>query len=1504
MASMEPTNQSGKPKIIIDGVIFQLQASGHGGISRVWRNLIPELMRLMPEGEFLFLRRQGSNPRVSGILEREIPSYAYASPEAMDADDALLERICREEQASIFISTYYTRAPGVPNVILVHDMIPEVLGFDLDEPSWISKRRAFSSASSFVSVSVSTRNDLCRLYDIDPNSVSVAYPGLNDFFQPASQEEVRAFRERWDLHDPFYLLVGHRGLYKNGVAALRGFAASSLLGKARIVAAGGEYPYQPSERQYADILTLLPALSDEDLRCAYSAANALIYPSQYEGFGLPVVEAMASGCPVITCRTSSLPEVGGDACLYVDPFDPQAMAEAIEAVCDADRRHALQAAGKRQASRFSWENMALSFSRHLRDFLRSETVQSCAQLIENRGELRYAERDLPGAIAAFQMAVKLDPDRVSALNNLGVAYWERGDFVKALSVLESALQLAPDDRDVEMNYEEVKSHLRHQEGGRLPEVPMLAETILSVPQGGDASQAESPYLISAIVSTYNSERFMRGCLEDLVAQTLIDRMEIIVVDSASPQNERVIVEEFQARYPQIVYIRTDERESLYAAWNRGIKASRGKYLTNANTDDRHRRDALERMVEVLERHPEYGLVYADSLITEVENETFDQNTATSRFDWPDFIPGIMLSTCPFSPHPVWRRSVHDAIGYFNPEYRIAGDYDFFSRLARRFQAVHLREPMGLFLQRPDSLSGRDAQIAAIREISEITRAHRSQITLPEVYPSLSPESEPEAWAAALWDFGNLCALSPYSDYQEAIRYYQEAMRVADLPPRVLTHLERMFANNAGVLMYCAGDSDQAQAMLASSGTIEARANLGRIQAGAPAHPIGFQMLEVEHPIVRSARRTSAFRLDSAGRLVRTAQHELPFWEVYVGPNGVPLWDEDMRRALRLANLPSGLSELKATASNYPPQSPIHILMTMYGWAEEGGGTMLPRQIAKALVRRGHKVSVIYMAAAQMPGKPPYHVEIGEDEGVRLYGVYNCSTIFSDLQNPERESDDPGVRGIVADLIDTLKPDLVHYHNLLGFSLRLPELINHLGLPSLYTSHNYWVLCPRLYLMHGDLRGCSGPSSDGVKCGVCVGRLDLRNEYAQRLQSGRAVLSESIDRHLAISERNREWFVKHGYSAQHVVVHHQVPETIDWIWESTGRHRQPKDLLHRPLRVGFIGSLWHLKGVHVLIEALQAFEPGKIEGHIHGGGAEPYVEQLMRLDAKCQAIFHGRYEPEDLPRILEGLDLVVVPSVLEEGAGLVIKEALAARCPVIGSRIGGIPDFIEEGVSGFLFDPGSAVDLASVLYRFLHDPSLLGRLQRNLEEPKGFGVYLDELIQYYYEVLLARRQTSPQPRLGPKNLFHANLTPLPVEGRRELCFFHHPNWRSSTWKDVLVAYVRAFSPHEEVSLVLWLDPEQGVTEEEAGELLAEALVSVGIDPDSCPDILLVPNRLEPENFARLLLAMDWVVPLGDERLRERAARVDVRNLESLEPEAWRAAANEGRERKLAILRLGK
>jgi glycosyltransferase involved in cell wall biosynthesis/tetratricopeptide (TPR) repeat protein len=228
------------------------------------------------------------------------------------------------------------------------------------------------------------------------------------------------------------------------------------------------------------------------------------------------------------------------------------------------------------------------------------------------------------------------------------------------------------------------------------------------------------YLVTAIVSTYNSANYMRGCLEDLEAQTIAQRLEIIVVDSGSEQDERSIVQEFQQRYRNIRYIRTEARETIYSAWNRAISEARGKYLTNANTDDRHRPDAYERLVAELEASPGIALVYADAAVTRLPNVGFDQAPVHAHFKWPEFNARELFRVCYVGPQPMWRKSLHQKYGYFDARLQVAGDYDFWLRMAPGESFKHIPEILGLYLESASSLEHALAGLGA-RE-SEAARA--------------------------------------------------------------------------------------------------------------------------------------------------------------------------------------------------------------------------------------------------------------------------------------------------------------------------------------------------------------------------------------------------------------------------------------------------------------------------------------------------------------------------------------------------------------------------------------------------------------------------------------------------------------------------------------------------------------------------------------------------------------------------------------------------------------
>jgi len=209
-------------------------------------------------------------------------------------------------------------------------------------------------------------------------------------------------------------------------------------------------------------------------------------------------------------------------------------------------------------------------------------------------------------------------------------------------------------------------------------------------------------LVSAIVSTYNSERFIKGKIEDLISQSIFPQIEIIVVVSGSKQQEEKIVRQYTDKYSNIILIVTKERESIYASWNRAIRISKGKYITNANTDDRLKTDAYEIMVNYLEQDLSTGLIYADQYYSFRENETFSELKKKIKYPKPEFSYILLLERCIIGSQPIWRRKIHSEDGiWFNEKYEIGGDYDFELKIAKKYKIVHLPIYLGLYYKSPN-----------------------------------------------------------------------------------------------------------------------------------------------------------------------------------------------------------------------------------------------------------------------------------------------------------------------------------------------------------------------------------------------------------------------------------------------------------------------------------------------------------------------------------------------------------------------------------------------------------------------------------------------------------------------------------------------------------------------------------------------------------------------------------------------------------------------------------
>jgi glycosyltransferase involved in cell wall biosynthesis len=255
------------------------------------------------------------------------------------------------------------------SVVTIHDcihlMFPQYLPGRLAHLyARASMWRATKHADRIMTVSEASKRDILRFFDVPPEKVTVIYNAIDErFLAPADEERMELVRQRYQLNHPFVLYAGNVKPHKNLERLLEAFARVRAAGldDLRLVIIGDELSRYPPLRQavhrhrlekYVRVFGFQPY---ETLAAFYRLARVFAFPSLYEGFGLPPLEAMACGTPVVTSNVSSLPEVAGGAALLVDPHDTASIADGLlRAVTDTALRAELTEKGRARARQFSW----------------------------------------------------------------------------------------------------------------------------------------------------------------------------------------------------------------------------------------------------------------------------------------------------------------------------------------------------------------------------------------------------------------------------------------------------------------------------------------------------------------------------------------------------------------------------------------------------------------------------------------------------------------------------------------------------------------------------------------------------------------------------------------------------------------------------------------------------------------------------------------------------------------------------------------------------------------------------------------------------------------------------------------------------------------------------------------------------------------------------------------------------------------------------------------------
>lgn len=354
-------------KIAVDGIIFEKQALG--GISRIYHETLP---RMCQQDDSLWITLLTSGP-----LMQEIPQHTNIQHQSLPNLEGFLRpgrffvntrsRLRAKVQSSwmlknpsdIWHSTYYTlpynwRGSVITTLYdLIYERFPEQFSSKIDRWRRYQIRQAVNTADAVICISETTRQDAVRFYGADPMKLHVIPLAASSIFQKVDADTS---------HRPFLLFIGMRAGYKGFETLLEAYSRWSYKQQIDLLVVGSQWTKEEQKKlrdlNISDCVNLRIAVTDEELVALYNQATALVHPSLYEGFGLPLLEAMACGCPIVASNIPSSFEVAGDAAYFFTPDNTDDLKNVLDRVVNNGREAQKVQLGYRLASSYSWDAAA------------------------------------------------------------------------------------------------------------------------------------------------------------------------------------------------------------------------------------------------------------------------------------------------------------------------------------------------------------------------------------------------------------------------------------------------------------------------------------------------------------------------------------------------------------------------------------------------------------------------------------------------------------------------------------------------------------------------------------------------------------------------------------------------------------------------------------------------------------------------------------------------------------------------------------------------------------------------------------------------------------------------------------------------------------------------------------------------------------------------------------------------------------------------------------------
>lgn len=500
---------------------------------------------------------------------------------------------------------------------------------------------------------------------------------------------------------------------------------------------------------------------------------------------------------------------------------------------------------------------------------------------------------------------------------------------------------------------------------------------------------------------------------------------------------------------------------------------------------------------------------------------------------------------------------------------------------------------------------------------------------------------------------------------------------------------------------------------------------------------------------------------------------------------------ELERAAQLrAATFEGLYEGGLTKKRFPhtrmlDRTALSILYVVHGFPPDtsAGTEIYTYNLAREMQRRGHRVAILARvpAAKSVKDGGPAELSLVESEldGLRVLRLVHRlehKSLRATYQNDE-------VEAVFRKLIARERFDVVHFQHLIHLSAGLVHVARDHGLPTVITCHDYWSICARVQLIRPDSARCEENMGSG--CFLCVKETGLKqitrlkeldrvaapllDAVARGSRHGRAVGQRMQRRWEGYADmRDRHAYVTGAYKAADLRIspsrflRQKLIDTAGFdahtfVFSDNGmrtdhvRALQKKKDEHGRVRFGFVGSLVWYKGGEVMLAAMQ--KVGELGGtsailNVYGDfkpESDAHHAELAQM-AGDNVSFRGRFDNARLSEVYAEIDVLLVPSIWFENSPITIHEAFLTKTPVVASDIGGMKEFVRDGIDGLHFKTGDAEDLARVLRRFVDEPDLVERLSRDFIPIKTIAEDA-AAMEFRYRGLVCAKPNAP-PRTGP------------------------------------------------------------------------------------------------------------------------------------------------------------